>query len=89
MLVNTMEQIVDNAVKALANAESDCCTCERCIEDMKCLALNSLPPRYVSTTKGELFSKLSQYMLQQASVDVNIACLNAINFVKSRPHHDK
>jgi len=86
-LVNTMESIVDTKLKELLE-KSDCCKCEHCYEDIKCLSLNALPAKYVSTTKGELFSKLSNAMIKQHSIDVNIACVNAIEFVKAHPKHD-
>ena len=86
-LVNIMEEIVDNKIDELIGY-SGCCNCEHCKEDIKCLTLNALPPRYVSTTKGELFSNLSQSMIKQHSIDVNVACINAIEFVKTHPKHD-
>ncbi len=86
-LINTMEEIVDNKINELL-PHSGCCDCEHCREDIKCLALNALPARYVSTAKGELFSKLSNAMIKQHSIDVNIACLNAIEFVKTHPKHN-
>ena len=86
-LINTMEEIVDTKIDELI-ADSGCCACEHCKEDIKCLTLNALPPKYVSTAKGELFSKLSQAMIKQHSIDVNIACLNAIEFVKTHPKHN-
>ncbi len=86
-LVNTMEQVVDFQISELL-PQSDCCRCEQCREDIMCLALNALPSKYVSTAKGELYSKLSQAMIKQHSIDVNIACVNAIEFVKTHPKHD-
>lgn len=85
-LVNTMEEIVDIRMKELIT-DVECCKCEHCLEDIKCLALNALPAKYVSTAKGELFSKLSQAMIKQHSIDVNIAVINAIEFVKTHPKH--
>ncbi len=86
-LINTMEKIVESRIEELIK-DSGCCTCEQCREDVMCLALNSLPAKYVSTAKGELFSKLSNAMIKQHSIDVNIACVNAIEFVKTHPKHD-
>lgn len=86
-LVNTMEEIVEAKIDELIK-ESGCCTCEKCREDIECLALNMLPAKYVSTAKGALFSKLSQGRLKQHMVDVNVACLNAIEFVKTHPKHE-
>lgn len=86
-LVNTMEEVVDLKIKELLPL-TECCNCEHCIEDIKCLSLNALPSKYVSTAKGELFSKLSQAMIKQHSIDVNIAVINAIEFVKTHPKHN-
>ena len=86
--VNSMEEIVRQSVNELIKS-SGCCQCEQCIDDIMCLALNSLPPKYVTTTKGELYSKLSQAMIKQHSIDVNVAAVNAIEFVKNHPRHDK
>lgn len=86
-LVNSMEQIVTETVREIMTQDESCCKCEQCIEDAECLALNALPSKYVSTAKGELYSKLSQVMIKQHSIDVHVACLNAVEFVKSHPHH--
>lgn len=86
MIINTTEFVVDDRMKThLKN--SDCCTCEQCLEDIKCLSLNKLPPRYVSSPKGELFSKIDQQMVSQNKMDVEIAVINAIEFVKAHPRH--
>lgn len=87
-LKNVMEEIVREKINSLLT-ENDCCKCSQCVEDMECLALNSLPAKYVSTLKGQLFSKLSQSAKKQSMVDVNIACINAINLVKSNPKHEE
>ncbi len=85
-IINVMEEVVDQRLKVLTK-DAGCCTCDQCLEDMMCLALNSLPAKYVSTSKGKLFSKLSTTMISQHTIDVNIACVNAIEFVKERPRH--
>ena len=56
-LINVMEKVVDDKLEEMLKTEN-CCQCERCIEDMKAIALNKLPAKYVSTHNGELFSKL-------------------------------
>lgn len=85
-LLNVMEEVVDARLNELMK-EGECCMCDQCREDIKCLALNTLPPKYVSTQKGKLFSKLSTSTINQHSIDVNIACINAIEFVREHPHH--
>ncbi|MGN0649379.1 MAG: late competence development ComFB family protein [Oscillospiraceae bacterium] len=84
-LINMMEGFVDETLESMLKSEN-CCKCERCKEDMKAIALNALPAKYVSTHNGELFSKLDS-TIRQNSVDITIAIANAIACVSSRPTH--
>lgn len=84
-LVNVIEKIVDEKLEEMLQNES-CCKCERCLEDMKAIALNKLPARYVSTHNGELFTKLDA-TARQISVDLNVAVSYAIDCVSGRPSH--
>lgn len=84
-LVNVMESIIDEKLTAMLNDEN-CCKCDRCVEDMKAMALNQLPAKYVSTRNGELFSKLNALM-RQSSIDINVAISYAIKMVSERPSH--
>ena len=86
-VMNSMEGIVDIALAELLKEDPECCTCEHCMDDMMCLALNALPPKYVSSEKGALFSKINNAMAHQRSIDVRVACINALEFVKGHPHH--
>ena len=84
-LVNVMEKVVDDRLEEMLRSEN-CCKCERCLEDMKAIALNKLPSKYVSTHNGELFSKLDS-TLRQSAVDINVAVSNAIACVSKNPSH--
>ncbi len=84
-LVNVMEKVVEDKLEEMLKSEN-CCKCERCIEDMKAIALNKLPAKYVSTHNGELFSKLDS-TLRQMVVDINVAVSNAIACVSKNPSH--
>lgn len=84
-IINVMEAFVAERIEArLAN--ENCCKCERCMDDMKAIALNKLPAKYVSSHNGELFSKLDASIRQNA-VDINIAVTAAIDAVSKRPSH--
>lgn len=87
-LINMMEKLVEDKMNELLEKNPDCCGCEQCREDIMALALNNLPAKYVSTSKGELFSKVNSVMVKQNSVDLNIAVINALEFVKGHPHHN-
>ncbi len=84
--LNMMEQMVEMRTKEHLK-DIQCCTCELCFEDIKCIALNKLPPKYVSTNKGELFSRIDQQMIRQNMLDIDVQVINAIKFVKDKPRH--
>ena len=84
-LVNVMEKVVEDKLEEMLRTEN-CCQCDRCLEDMKAIALNKLPAKYVSTHNGELFSKLDS-TLRQRVVDINVAVSNAIACVSKKPSH--
>lgn len=85
-LINVMEQIVDEKLAAMLAPEK-CCKCRRCVEDMKAIALNKLPSKYVSSYNGELFAKLAS-VARQNSIDINIAVAGAVEMVSSHPSHE-
>ncbi|GHU55635.1 hypothetical protein FACS1894132_12030 [Clostridia bacterium] len=87
MIVNVNEQIVDNVLKDKKVIYPDVCFCDTCTDDMKALALNKLHPKYVSTTKGELFSRTANIMQQQNKTDTDIAVIQAIEYVSQHPRH--
>lgn len=86
-LVNVMEKVVDEKLEEMLQSEN-CCKCARCLEDMKAIALNKLPAKYVSTHSGELFTKLDT-TTRQISVDLNVAVSYAIDCVSAHPSHEK
>lgn len=82
---NVVEDIVK--VKVLETMrEMNVCTCEKCVSDVIALTLNSLPPKYVVTEKGNLFSKLAAYE-NQYSTDVTSAIVQACIAVNKIPRH--
>lgn len=84
---NVMEEIVNDKILEVIK-DKDCCKCEKCLDDIRALALNKLPSKYVSTNKGELFSKLAALKEHQGIIDLNIAVTSAIEFVSTHPRHD-
>lgn len=64
------------------------CTCPKCAEDVKALALNHLPPKYVVMSSGERIPKLTFYEGQYSS-DVTAQLLKACTIVMQTPHHDR
>ena len=80
-LVNTMEGLIDDKLRMMLEGET-CCKCERCFEDMKAIALNSLPSKYVNTHNGELFSKLDAGIIQ----NLYNLCRGSAVFISIKSH---
>ena len=85
-IYNVMEQMVNNKLDDLL-PKSDCCKCDKCTDDIRAIALNKLPPKYVSSDTGELYTRVRSSMEQQNTMDINFAVLSAIEFVSTHPHH--
>jgi competence protein ComFB len=83
---NYMEEIVFNQLKEILT-DINVCTCEKCILDIAAIALNDLPPKYLVSEKGELYSKIDS-LRQQFEVDVISAITKAAVMVKRKPRHE-
>lgn len=83
---NYMEEIVFLAIKDVMK-KVNVCSCEKCIMDIAAIALNDLPPKYIVTSKGELYSKINS-LKQQFDVDVVTAVTKAAVIVKRSPRHE-
>ena len=83
---NYMEVCVFNALdKVLTSLGS--CTCDICKLDVMAMALNNLPPKYVVTSRGELYSKINN-LRHQFDVDITAAITSASVLVSRNPRHD-
>ncbi len=83
---NFMEKEVLRIIDKLLQDNPNMCNCEKCRADMAAIALNNLPPKYIVTEKGELYSKL-QEMETQFEVDIIREVSKAIEKVAREPHH--
>ena len=83
---NHMEYVVDKTLPQVLKQKTDVCACPQCISDIKAVALNRLPPKYVATEKGEVFTKANELTVQ-FEADVIRALVEAIEVVKGKPRH--
>ena len=83
---NYMEICVEDALMPILKT-LDVCTCERCRCDIMAIALNALPPKYVVTPRGHLFSKIDT-LRQQNDVDLISAITKGATIVSRMPRHD-
>jgi competence protein ComFB len=79
-----MEYVVEDAVRKITEKEEGHTFSEKDLADIEALALNSLPPRYIVTEKGEVFSKVDELSIQ-FQADVTRAVMQALNRVKDNP----
>lgn len=82
---NYMEEIVFSLMKEILE-DINMCTCDKCVNDIAAIALNDLPPKYIVSEKGELYSKIDA-LRQQFEVDVISAVTKAAVLVKRKPRH--
>jgi len=82
---NYMEEVVLNLIEGVLD-DINMCKCEACVMDIAAIALNDLPPKYIATEKGELYSKVNS-LKNQFEVDVISAITKAAVLVKRSPRH--
>lgn len=85
-LVNRMETVVKYIIKSYLQEHPEICSCERCFLDMIALTLNSLPPKYVVTTLGDVVTTVDLYGTQ-STADIMIAFMKALDVVRKKPRH--
>lgn len=85
ILKNYMEEVALNLMEGVLD-DINVCKCELCKMDIAALALNDLPPKYIATEKGELYSKVNS-LRNQFEVDVIAAITKAAVLVKRAPRH--
>jgi competence protein ComFB len=84
---NYMEEIVLNSMDDILK-DINMCKCERCRMDIAAKALNDLPPQYVVTRIGEIYSRINNLKIQ-FEVDIISAITKAAILVKRNPRHNK
>ncbi len=83
---NYMEDVVQEELELLLEERRNICKCNKCKLDMMVWTLNRLPPRYVITNRGRLYTKLKEQEVQ-FKADVVKELTKAIDFVAKNPQH--
>lgn len=87
-LYNILEFEVKQTLEYLLKNNNDIgCSCDHCKNDIMAIALNSLPPKYIVTDKGLLYTKLANFN-QQFNTDIVTALAKAIKQVNDNPRHE-
>ena len=61
---NYMEDVVQDELEILLSERENICKCQKCKYDMMVMTLNRLPPQYVITNRGRLYTKLTEQEAQ-------------------------
>ena len=88
---NYMEDLVDIVLNDILKAQEikeglSPCTCEQCLNDVRSLALNELPPRYVATSDDTIKAKIISSE-SQLRVEITNILTSSIRTVKDNPRH--
>jgi len=83
---NYMEDVVQDELELLLSERDDICKCQKCRFDMMVWALNRLPPKYVITDRGRLYTKLKEQEVQ-FKADVVKELTKAILCISKNPQH--
>lgn len=81
-----VEEVFEGLLKDYLKSNPGTCVCDSCREDMKALAMNNIPPHYVSTDKGTIFKQVS-FDLIGGKAQVTSAIISAIRAVGANPRH--
>jgi competence protein ComFB len=87
-LQNYMEILMWQKLDDVLDSHPGVCRCEKCRYDIAALAMNFLPPRYVVTDKGQIYTKIKA-LEQQFNIDIITAITNAVKVVSATPHHNQ
>lgn len=77
-------EILDEVLPTYTNI----CKCEHCRYDMAAFAANRLPPRYVVSRSGYIFTK-TRLNSQQGRTEILAEVIKAIEMVSKNPHHQE
>ena len=83
---NYMEEVVQDELELLLSERDDICKCQKCKFDIMVWALNRLPPKYVITDRGRLYTKLKEQEVQ-FKADVVKELTKAILYICKNPQH--
>lgn len=83
---NYMEDVIDQYLPTVLQNYPNLCYCPRCSTDIKALALNHLPPKYVATDIGEVYTRVNELSCQ-FEADALKAIVDAIQVVATKPRH--
>ncbi len=83
---NYMEKMVKKNLESQLETRNDICKCDRCKLDVMAYSLNHLPPKYVVTDKGSIYTRLQELEVQM-NADITREFFKAIEIVNINKRH--
>lgn len=83
---NAVRRMLPEVLKDYLKTRPRTCTCDRCKDDITALALNQLPPHYVASEEGAIFTSVSFEQIG-GKAQVVAAITGAIEQVTKKPRH--
>lgn len=82
---NVMEILVkEQFERVLENSAG--CKCEKCRDDIMAFALNNLKPKYVASSKGELYTRANE-LATVYNVEIIKELAKAVKVISENPKH--
>lgn len=90
MIINypelAVKELINEVLQEYARQNPGTCKCQRCKNDIMALALNNLPPKYVVTDIGKVYTK-AVYDQVGGKAQIIAALTSAIQRVQQHPRH--
>ncbi len=82
---NVMEEIVHEVLVNYKQQFNLSCECERCLDDIKAIALNQLPPRYITKDSHIPYVRAPHTADRQGVTNVLMTVTKAASIVSNNP----
>ncbi len=86
---NVMEDVVRDTLLSYKGNMNLACDCEQCLNDITALALNELPPRYISNAKYGPYIRATHQADHQGATTIITVIAKAAALVSKSPRCEK
>jgi competence protein ComFB len=84
-LYNVMEEVVRDVLMQYKDHLQLNCLCERCLNDIMAIALNELPPRYITNEEYGPYVRAAHVADRQGETNIILIVTKAAAFVSKNP----
>lgn len=84
---NFAEEQVSVILNRVLKDYPDVCKCQKCLDDMTALVLNSVKPKYVVSEAGKIYTSALNEVNRDEEVFILAQVVQAIETVSKNPRH--